>query len=68
MKQMNREEINIQKTVLRAALHKGIIDENVFVESMNNLILIEDSILKEERLRAIKINKLKSKLNLYVTN
>lgn len=68
MKQINMEEISYHKAVLRAALLKGIINNSSYNEAIANLIKIEKEILKEERLKEIKVNKLKNKLNLYVTS
>lgn len=66
MRQITMEEISYQKAVLRAALIKGILNQETYNNEMKALIESEHEIIKEEEIKAIKVNKLKNKLNLYV--
>ncbi|MER2169256.1 MAG: hypothetical protein ABS938_01335 [Psychrobacillus psychrodurans] len=68
MRQSTIKEISIQKTVLGAALTRGVIDQDYFDKEMDVLIELETFYLKQRRIQAIKENDLQSKLNEYALN
>lgn len=68
MRQSSIKEISIQKTVLRAALARDVINQQYFDREMEILNQLESTLLKQRRIRAIKDNDLQSKLNEYALN
>lgn len=67
MNNLTLEELEYEKAVIRIAYSKGRIDKDFYNDAMKHFSDLERELLQNDRLKAIKMNKLKSKLNLLVT-
>ena len=66
MKKTSFENLSLQKTALRAAFSRQVINEQFYLEEMERLNRLEEEFLKQRRLKAIKDNDTQHRLNEYV--